>query len=697
MKDQLERKESNARRAGAARFRRTRGGRTHTPIRHDPAARPAKSNPLTGIRARVMAIVLIPSIVFATAVIVVGLHLIEENRQNRAWAELILRVAPQAVDFSEAMLRERRFAMARVARPELGSDELNAQRLRVDAAGTALLEAASSLGELTTGAFDDSAHQLRDTVRRLGAVRARTVSGTSTVDEVYQAYSLLTATGTIAVEALVPRAPDVDSTIALTTTATLLRTADAISAVHALVAAADAETALDQAALQAFATRVGAYHADLDSLAHKDDPTIRQRLVQLTSSPQWRQLVEFENAVVARGAAPAPSDRDDPTEPLPTDSVAAQQILGLMVNGLLTLWRTNFAGVQQRATDIADNAVRTSALTMLAALIIAAVAFVLTSWLASGLIRRLRRLRLHTLAVADTELPAIMSRIGAGEAIDLTSALPPSDFGDDEIGQLAQAFDTAQRAAVSAAMAEARTRGAVNAIFLNLAHRSQAMASRQLEVLDAAEAHEEDPDKMELLFELDHLATRERRNAENLIILGGERPGRQWRYPVPLSDVVQGAITESKDYTRVTLNRFPDVSVNGGVVADTIHLLAELVENATYFSSTTAPVTVSGGLVEGGAVVEVADQGRGLSPRELNRINRILDSAPDFGIMHLSSDARMGLIVVSILAGRNEIKVRLTESDHGGVTAHVFLPLTLLDDRSPSEPAGAGDARPLLR
>ncbi|MFE3442586.1 nitrate- and nitrite sensing domain-containing protein [Nocardia sp. NPDC059180] len=653
-----------------------------------------------------MAIVLIPSIVFATAVIAVGLRLVEENRQNRAWAELILRVAPHAVDFSEAMLQERRFAMARVAHPELGPDELTAQRLRVDAAGTALLEAASSLSELTTGAFDESAHQLRDTVRRLGAVRARTDSGTPTVDEVYRAYSLLTATGTIAVEALVPRAPDVDSTIALTTTATLLRTADAISAVHALVAAAGAETSLDRAGLQAFASRVGAYHADLDSLAHKDDPTIRQRLVQLTSSPQWRQLVEFENAVVARGAAPTPtdltsdtyrSDRDDPTRPLPTDPVAAQQILGLMVNGLLTLWRTNFVGVQQRVTDIADNAVRTSALTVLAALIIAAVTFVLTSWLASGIIRRLRRLQLHTLAVADTELPAIMARISAGEAIDLTSALPLSDFGDDEIGQLAEAFDTAQRAAVSAAMAEARTRGAVNAIFLNLAHRSQAMANRQLEVLDAAEAHEEDPDKMELLFKLDHLATRERRNAENLIILGGERPGRQWRYPVPLGDVVQGAITESKDYTRVSLNRFPDVSVNGDVIADIIHLLAELVENATHFSSTTAPVTVSGGLVEGGAVVEVADRGRGLSRQELNRINRILDSAPDFGIMHLSSDARMGLIVVSILVGRNEIKVRLTESDHGGVTAIVFLPLTLLDDRSPSEPVGAGGARPLLR
>ncbi|WP_278265252.1 nitrate- and nitrite sensing domain-containing protein [Nocardia sp. AG03] len=663
---------------------------TQTPIRHDTPARTAESASLTGIRARVMAIVLVPSIVFATAVTAVGLHLVEENRQNRAWAELVLRAAPHAVDFSEAMLQERRLAMVHVAHPERGADELRSRRLRVDAAGAALLEAAASLSELTTGAFDESAHQLRDTVRRLGDVRARADSGASTVDEVYQAYGLLTATGTIAVEALVARAPDADSAIALTTTATLLRTADAIAAVHALLAAADIDTALDQATLQAFANRVGAYHADLDSLGHKDNPTVRQKIVQLTSSPQWRQLVEFENTVVARGAASTPAhptsatygSDDDLPRPLSADSAAAQQILELIATGLLTLWRSNFVGVQQRATDIADNAARTSTLTVLAALIIAIATFVLTSWLASGLIRRLRRLRLHTLAVADTELPAILARINAGETVELDSVLPPTDFGDDEIGELAEAFDTAQRAAVSAAMAEVRTRGAVNAIFLNLAHRSQAMAYRQLEVLDAAEAHEEDPDKMELLFELDHLATRERRNAENLIILGGERPGRQWRHPVTLSDVVRGAITESKDYTRVALDRFPDVSVDGEVVADVIHLLAELIENATYFSSATAPVTVSGGLVRGGAVVEVADRGRGMSRQELNRVNRILGSAPDFGLMHLSSDARMGLIVVSILAGRNQIEVRLTESDHGGVKAIVFLPLPLLDDRS---------------
>ncbi|MEU3012209.1 sensor histidine kinase [Nocardia asteroides] len=646
-----------------------------------------------------LVIVLVPSIVFATAATAVGLHLVEEDRENRAWAELTLRAAPQAVDFSEAILQERRLAMVHTAHPELGSDELSNQRLRVDAAGRALLEAASSLSELTTGAFDESASQLRDTVSRLGFIRARTDRGTSTVDEVYQAYSLLTATGVTAVEALVHSAPDVDSAIALITTATLLRTADAISAAHALVAAAGTETVLDQPALQAFATRIGAYHANLDSLASKDDPVVQQKVAQLTASPQWRQLVEFESALIASGAAPTPPDltsdtswsnRDEPARPLSADSAAAQHILGLIVGGLLTLWRTNFVGVQQRATDIADAAARTTALTVLGALVLAAMTFVLTSWLASGLIRRLRRLRLHTLAVADTELPAILARISAGDAIDLASALPPMDFGDDEIGQLAAAFDTAQRAAVAAAMAEARTRGAVNAIFLNLAHRSQAMAYRQLEVLDAAEAHEEDPEQMDLLFKLDHLATRERRNAENLIILGGERPGRQWRYPVMLSDVVQGAITESKDYTRVELTRFPDVSVNGDVVADIIHLLAELIENATYFSSATALVTVSGSLVRGGAVVEITDQGRGMSRQELDRVNRILHSAPDFGLMHLSSDARMGLIVVSILAGRNEIKVQLTESDHGGVKATVFIPPTLLDDRSRSAPAGRG-------
>jgi signal transduction histidine kinase len=156
-----------------------------------------------------------------------------------------------------------------------------------------------------------------------------------------------------------------------------------------------------------------------------------------------------------------------------------------------------------------------------------------------------------------------------------------------------------------AAVTEAKTREGVWAVFLNIAHRSQTVVHRQLEILDKAEHQQEDPDQLQMLFELDQLATRARRNAENLIILGGEQPGRRWRSPVPLMDFVRSAFAEAEDYTRVDLSRLPGVTIVGNVVADLIHLLAELVDNATAFSPPESPVTVMGNIVGNGAVVEI--------------------------------------------------------------------------------------------
>jgi K+-sensing histidine kinase KdpD len=243
---------------------------------------------------------------------------------------------------------------------------------------------------------------------------------------------------------------------------------------------------------------------------------------------------------------------------------------------------------------------------------------------------------------------------------------------------VAAAFETAQRTAVQAAMTEAKTRESVKAAFVNLAHRSHLLAHRQLEVLDAAEAKEEAPESLELLFRLDHLATRARRNAENLILLGGERPGRQWRNPVPLRDVVRGAIAEANDYARVVVMRMPEADVIGAVVADVTHLLAELVDNATFFSPRESQVEVSGSLVGKGAVVEIIDQGLGLPETDLARINDLLADGPQFELLQLSSDSRLGLTVVSMLASRNGVRVRLSESDYGGIKVVVLIPTALL-------------------
>lgn len=258
---------------------------------------------------------------------------------------------------------------------------------------------------------------------------------------------------------------------------------------------------------------------------------------------------------------------------------SAQEQLSVPV---IDAWKSLNDHANQIAADEGKRTATNSLWAGAAVLALALVAFLLSLWLANRLIGRLKRLRNETLDLAEVELPETMRKLAAGEQIDPQAA--HLDFGDDEIGSVAKAFNRAHTAAVSAAVTEARTREGVRAVFLNIAHRSQMVVHRQLEVLDEAEQRQEDPAMLDAFFRLDHLATRERRNAENLVILGGGQPGRQWRTPVPLVDLVRSAISESLDYTRVHNRRMPQVFIVGNVVADLIHLLAELLDNATAFS-----------------------------------------------------------------------------------------------------------------
>ncbi|WP_198654595.1 sensor histidine kinase [Nocardia aurea] len=626
----------------------------------------------------------------AAAVAGVMSHFIGQARQDREWADVILQSAPHAVDFNEAILQERRLTLLQTAHRPFDEMDLRTERQRVDAAGRTLMAAVGELSQVIPGTFDSFGAGFGDAVRQLTELRTRVDADASNVDEVYRTFSRLTGAGAIAIDIMVRHAPDIGSAVAMANTAALFRAADAMSAAHSLAAAAMTEEGLDSRTLREFVSRIGAYHAEIDTLSHGDDARLRGQITELTTDPQWQQLADFEDALIDRGSRDQAPDRTSSsvsrsgatTQPM-VDQVFLQEHSDESVDRLRSLWRSYYEQVQRRAADNAQNTTQSTILVGAVALIVTIAAFLVTLWLANRLTWRLKRLRLETLALADVQLPAIMERIRAGERVDIDSELPTLEFGGDEIGQVANAFDAAQRAAVSAAVTEAKTREAVNAVFLNLAHRSQLMAHRQLEVLDAAEAREEDPALMSLLFQLDHLATRERRNAENLIILGGERPGRQWRNPVALQDIVRSAIAETQDYARVQATRFPEVRINGSVVADVIHLLAELIDNATTYSPPTSRVEASGTVVGKGAVVEIIDQGLGIPEDERVRLNVLLGDSPDFGLIQLSSDSRLGLIVVSMLASRNGIKVRLTESDYGGIKAVVLIPATLLADDPP--------------
>ncbi|MGW5515090.1 nitrate- and nitrite sensing domain-containing protein [Nocardia africana] len=666
----------------------------HRPERTDstdsggPAAPPPRTGPIGigGVRARILTIALIPSVVLATAVAGVMSHLTGQARQDRQWVDVILQSVPHAVDFYDAILQERRLTLLRTAHRPFDVAMLTTERQRVDAAGSQLIAAVAQLSRAIPGSFDAFGTGFGNDVRQMTGLRTRVDADSASVDEVYQLYSRLTGAGAVAIDIMVQHAPNVASAVATAHTAALFRAADDMSAAHALAAATATDDGLDTRFLREFVRRIGAAHAEIDALGRADDPQLREQITDLTTAPAWQQLTTFEDSLISLGGSDREAtgdlapNRSGHEPPSMADRTVVQQHAEHVVQALRSLWRSYYEQVQRRAAHTADTTSHRAMLGGGIALLVAIAALVVSMWLANRLTQRLKRLRLQTLSRTDEQLPAIMARIRAGESVDVESALPALEFGHDEIGQVANAFDAAQRTAVSAAVTEAKTREAVNAVFLNLAHRSQLMAHRQLEVLDAAEASEEDPALMDLFFQLDHLATRERRNAENLIILGGERPGRQWRNPVPLRDVVRSAIAETQDYSRVQITRLPEVRINGGVVADIIHLLAELIDNATSFSPPASRVEASGSLVGKGTVVEIIDQGLGMPEHEIVRINALLGSGPDFSLMQLSSDSRLGLIVVSALANRNGIKVRLAESDYGGLKVVVLIPAAVLTD-----------------
>jgi signal transduction histidine kinase len=349
------------------------------------------------------------------------------------------------------------------------------------------------------------------------------------------------------------------------------------------------------------------------------------------------------------------------------------------------------------ATQAKDQAIRDGGILAGALLI----AFLVTLFVARSLIQSLRRLRSGALEVARTKLPQSVQRILADpDPIKASNAAvePVPVFTADEIGEVARSFDVVHGQAVRLAAEQAVLRDNVNAIFINLSRRSQALVERQLALIDRLEKDEQDPDQLANLFELDHLATRMRRNSESLLVLSGSGLAKRMSRPVPIGELVGAAVSEVEQYARIDVGAPPAASVLGRVVNDLIHLIAELLDNATSYSEPNTRVSVRIARTRSRELaIQVTDRGVGMSEDDVRLANERLANPPDIDV---GVTRRMGLYVVARLARRHNIRVKLraNEDIDGGTVALIVIPEDLIHragDEQQQSPLGTMDS-PLM-
>jgi hypothetical protein len=411
---------------------------------------------------------------------------------------------------------------------------------------------------------------------------------------------------------------------------------------------------------------VGAQDAWRTQFEATATPEQRAFLDRTLQSPDITRVEELRDRVL----------ESDPSQPVELDPRQWFTYMTAKLDLLRTVEQQLAADVSA-ASDAAQSTARRQAL--LYTIVLTLVLWLtvgLSLWLVRSIVGPLRTLTRSANEVADERLPGLVDKLHhTKDPRDLDVVPEPVPVvSNDEIGQVSAAFNSVHRVAIQVATEQAALRKSIGDMFLNLARRSQSLIDRQLELIDDLERTEADPDALENLFKLDHLATRMRRNAEDLIVLSGAEPARRWSQPVPLVDVVRAALAEVEDYNRVELLPIDDIGVAGQAVSDVVHLLAELIENATSFSPPGTKVQVAGQQVSNGYVLEIEDRGLGMSDEELVEANERLANPPmvDFALSRM-----LGLYVVARLAQRYEIKVQLRHSWYGGITALVLLPPTV--------------------
>lgn len=619
------------------------------------------------IRAKIISLLLVPSVALiamwamATAVTLgPGLELIDA--QNA-----VENVGRPTQSLLRELQAERKESLVYLAGGSRDQAPVLAQRARTDAALQTLRTQAGgggtrdAMGEIAAARLDELFRQLDS----LALVRASIDRGEAERTATAGRYTQIVEAGFLVYGSLLGVA---DADLARESRALVAfgRAREVLAQEDALISAALAAGTLSAADLAQSVQLIGTQRYLFAVTLPDLNPSDRTEFQTLAGTGPFTDLVALENRIVADGRASAR---------LPIDASAWGSTYGTVATQL-----------QDFETSVADRLVERSApaawvvvgqilVAGLLGLITVVVTIVASIRIGRSLIKRLAGLRQAALELAIDRLPRVVHRLRQGDDVDVEHEAPPLPYSDDEIGQVGHAFNELQRTAVNSAIEEANLRRGLNEVFLNIARRSQTLLHRQLSILDRMERRADDPTELEDLFRVDHLATRMRRHAEDLVILAGAAPGRGWRNPVPVVDVLRGAVSEVEEYARVSIRPMPEISVTGRAVGDVIHLLAELIENATSFSPPHTRVNVGGEIVTHGFAIEIEDRGLGMTAEALAECNDRLAEPPDFDP---TNSAQLGLFVVARLAARHGVKVQLRSSPYGGITAVALLPDELL-------------------
>ena len=500
----------------------------------------------------------------------------------------------------------------------------------------------------------------------LGHIRAAVDSGTYDPVAAFNAY---TAISTAEIQFFQNASPPSDPELGLMTQSALAesRAQDATGGAISLIAGAiTAHGIMTQPERVLFAQQVGEQNLEIGNTFSLANPALTALYRQVYDLPAYRTLQTTETQI----------ENSPPGRPIPVDAAAFELTAQTIQKAVLANGAQIGVVLAAQSTRLRNSTVTELVLAAgLGLLAVAASIFVMVRF-GRRLGVELSNLNDSAREMADERLPRLVDQLRRGEDVDVESESPPMKPSRiTEIAIVARALSSVRRTALEAAVGQASLRKGINKVFVNLSLRNQSLLHRQLGTLDTMERATSDPAVLADLFRLDHLTTRMRRHAEGLLILAGTTPGRGWRDPVPVADVLQAAVAEIEDYVRVDVIADTADAVVGNAVNDVIHLIAELVENATAFSPPTTRVTVTGGIVGRGYAVEIEDRGLGMTPEAMAAVNEQLASPPEFD---LANSEQLGLFVAGQLAARHGITVTLRRSPYGGTTAIVLLPTEII-------------------